>query len=448
MLTPISFLAFTLLSVHQVFGWTTFVMPHNLSGGDDMPTLTVVFVSSNGTTRNLAVNSTIIFKKGITYNFFSTIRLPVLQNVEIRIEGNMSYGGYSGFARMTFTGGTNITLRGTSDREWGWIDGHGQAWWDAMEQTHCPHGIWFHNITEGTIRDMKIHKPVGWNYETTGSSNVHVFENTILAKSDTNVCGGLTYQFEDLSCSSLFHSIRKPSSFLFPLPLPSFGAQGTNQLFENNYVVNGDDCITITDGAVNITFRNAYCEGSHGLSTTVGSSSNNTFATGENFLYKSGLYSARFKSFTGGPGLTCNVTYRNIRFVDTVFPIYVTQKYSTGTRPVISANPDPNNATHIKDFLFENFYGTIRDLGPKEGSCISDPCWFFVANATGREVVILYLYPGTGEHGTTTNVRMKNIVAHTERGGEVDMMCSTVDVTNDVGFICQDGAFICTKAGI
>jgi hypothetical protein len=56
-----------------------------------MPTLTAAFVSSNGTTRNLAVNSTIIFKKGITYNFFSAIRLPVLHNVEIRIEGNMSY---------------------------------------------------------------------------------------------------------------------------------------------------------------------------------------------------------------------------------------------------------------------------------------------------------------------------------------------------------------------
>jgi hypothetical protein len=74
MLTPISFLAFTLLRVHQVFRWTTFVVPHNLSGGDDMPTLTVVFVSLNGTTWNLTVNNaTIIFKKGITYNFFSAI---------------------------------------------------------------------------------------------------------------------------------------------------------------------------------------------------------------------------------------------------------------------------------------------------------------------------------------------------------------------------------------
>ncbi|KAJ6550577.1 pectin lyase fold/virulence factor [Mycena vulgaris] len=396
-----------------------------------MSPLTAAFVSSNGTTRDLAVNSTIIFKKGITYNFFSAIRLPVLHNVEIRIEGNMSYlediaalqgvvaaKEYPG-AMMTFTGGTNVTLRGTIDPEWGWIDGHGQTWWDATEQTNRPHGIWFHNINGGIIRDMKIYKPVEWNYQTTGSSNVHVFGNTILAKSDTD---------------------------LRPIPSPGFGAQGTNQLFENNYVVNGDDCITITNGAVNITFRDAYCEGSHGLSTTIGSSSNNSFATGENFLYKSGPYGARFKSWTGGPGLTRNVTYRNIRFVDTVFPIYVTQNYfdqETSTRPVIPANPDPNNATHIEDFSFENFSGTIRDIGPKEGSCITDPCWYFVANATGREVVILDLYPGTA-----TNVRTKNIVAKTESDSEVDVMCNAVDVTNDVGFICQDGAFIRTKPGI
>jgi hypothetical protein len=36
-------------------------------------------------------------------------------------------------------------------------------WWDAMEQTHRPHGIWFHNITGGTIRDMQIHKVYSLN---------------------------------------------------------------------------------------------------------------------------------------------------------------------------------------------------------------------------------------------------------------------------------------------
>lgn len=32
-----------------------------------------------------------------------------------------------------------------------------------------------------------------------------------------------------------------------------------------------------------------------------------------------------------------------------------------------------------------------------EGSCVSDPCWYAVPNATGREVIIFDLYPDTGE---------------------------------------------------
>ena len=29
--------------------------------------------------------------------------------------------------RFTFTGGTNVTLRGSTDPNWGWVDAHGQA---------------------------------------------------------------------------------------------------------------------------------------------------------------------------------------------------------------------------------------------------------------------------------------------------------------------------------
>jgi hypothetical protein len=61
-----------------------------------------------------------------------------------------------------------------------------------------------------------------------------------------------------------------------------FSAGGNNLIFENNYVVNGDDCLTVGNGAKNITWRfvifanamsklmsghrDGYCEGSHGLS--------------------------------------------------------------------------------------------------------------------------------------------------------------------------------------
>lgn len=43
------------------------------------------------------------------------------------------------------------------------------------------------------------------------------------------------------------------------------------------------------------------------------------------------------------------------------------------------------------------FLTTVTSRPFKEGSCITDPCWYAVPGATGKEVAILDLYPNTGE---------------------------------------------------
>lgn len=68
-----------------------------------------------------------------------------------------------------------------------------------------------------------------------------------------------------------------------------------------------------------------------------------------------------------------------------------------------------------------------------------------MANATGKEVVILDLYPGTGElilsvvlekcterldEPTATNVLAKDIFAKTETGARVAVMCDPTTVSN------------------
>ena len=62
---------------------TTFIVPHS-DGGDDTPGL----LSAIG---NYTTDSTILFEKGITYNIFSPITFPKLTNVEISIQGNLTY---------------------------------------------------------------------------------------------------------------------------------------------------------------------------------------------------------------------------------------------------------------------------------------------------------------------------------------------------------------------
>ena len=78
-----------------------------------------------------------------------------------------------------------------------------------------------------------------------------------------------------------------------------------------------------------------------------------------------------------------------------------------------------------------------------EGSCVSDPCWYAVPGATGKEVIIFDLYPGTA-----TDIVAKDIVARTETGARVTVMCNPATITNDVGFVCTDGPYVPTRAGL
>ncbi|KAG0697728.1 glycoside hydrolase family 28 protein [Suillus ampliporus] len=389
--------------------WSTFVVPHT-EGADDTPAL-MAAVS------NYASDASIVFRADTTYNVWSPITFPPLTNVEVVINGNLSYPtSIKTVQEISFTGGNNVTLRGNADPNWGWVDGHGQQWWVTMQQTNRPHGWLFGDVTNGVIRDMKIYKPVAWNFALKGSADVHIFNNIILASSD------------DTS---------------FPFNTDGFSAGGTNLLFERNYVVNGDDCLAVPNGAKNITWRDSYCEGSHGLSVgslgaggQVSSVENVLF---ENTIMNHTLYAARFKSWTGGNGAAINITWKNITFIDVVFPIYVTQNYwdqSGGARPDSSSV----NETHIENFLFENFAGVINDTpGYVEGSCVTDPCWYYVSGATGKEVVIFDLYPDT-----TTNIVVKNLVASTLTGASVSAMCNSSTISSDVGFKCWDGPYVPT----
>lgn len=417
-----SHLITALAGICSARAWSTYVVPH-IDGADDVPGLTTALA-------NFTEDATILFDKGTTYNIWTPLIFPELTNVEVLIEGNLTYpediptiqaivasDNFPG-TWFTFTGGDNVTLRGSEDPDWGWIDAHGQAWWNQNNQENRPHGWSFSKITNGVIRDMKLWKPIAWNFKTSGSSNLHAFNNVILAASD--------------------------NSSAFPFNTDGFSAGGTDMLFENNHIVNGDDCITVGSGTKNIHFRNSYCEGGHGLS--IGSLGKNGDVADvqniliENVTMQSTLYGARFKSWLGGNGLARNITWKDITFNDVPFPIYVTQNY--WDQEVGENNSTDTNSTHIEDFTFQNFTGTIRDTPYVEGSCVSNPCWYYVANATGREIVIFDLYPETA-----TNIITKDLFPKTETGAQVDVLCNATTISNDVGFQCVNGPFVKTEAG-
>ena len=80
-----------------------------------------------------------------------------------------------------------------------------------------------------------------------------------------------------------------------------------------------------------------------------------------------------------------------------------------------------------------------------EGSCVSDPCWYAVPGATGKEVIIFDLYPGTGmsfqcqesdrhsiPYAAATNILAKDIIGVTETLSPTRVMCNASTVSSEL----------------
>ena len=79
LVSALSFVSFTT-------AWTTYSVPHS-SGGDDTPALTTALSKNN----SLRTDATILFQQGLTYNILTPIEFPVLYNVIVSIQGNLTY---------------------------------------------------------------------------------------------------------------------------------------------------------------------------------------------------------------------------------------------------------------------------------------------------------------------------------------------------------------------
>lgn len=70
-----------------VGAWQTVVVPHSSNRtADDAPLLRSALASGN-----FSANTTILFQRGVSYNIFTPVKFPVFQNVEVAIEGNLTY---------------------------------------------------------------------------------------------------------------------------------------------------------------------------------------------------------------------------------------------------------------------------------------------------------------------------------------------------------------------
>ncbi|ORY81303.1 pectin lyase-like protein [Leucosporidium creatinivorum] len=395
------------------------------SAADDTPALLKVL-----NTTECLTDATILFKQGATYNIYKPVAFPALKNVVVSIQGNINlpsnvtlvqsivsnskiYPGYW----FTFKSGSGITIEGNSkNKNQGWIDSHGQQWWDANNQVNRPH-LMSISASNVVVSYLKIKKPVGWVFKAAGS-NMNFNHITIDAKSDSSA---------------------------FPFNTDGFDVGGVNVTLTDNYVVNGDDCITINNGAKNVYAADNYCEGGHGASLgsfgsggSVAAASNITFTR---FTMVDSLYGGRFKSWSGGNGLVSDVHYSDFTLRNVSFPIFITQNYydqSVG-KP---ANAGTNN-TNIANFSYRNFAGTIDSRKPGDGSCVTNPCWYAVNGTDGTQAIIFDFAKGTDL--SATNIVTSNINIRPDDGRQATVICdpeALQETDKQVGFVCHDGLYI------
>ncbi|KAG6819919.1 hypothetical protein H0H93_007390 [Arthromyces matolae] len=393
----------------------TCIVKHNRNGKDDSDNILAAF-------KECQTNSIIEFQQ-VEYNAFTPITLGGLNNVQVRFNGNLNLpqdiGAVQSAINITknqpstyatpwfYIDGTDVSIIGSNHFQWGRFNGHGQHWWDLGNRTLRPQLATF-NVTNGFLKNLKVIKPVAWGWNLPGR-NIHV-ENHYVDAAPTNGTRDTTTSF--------------------PFNTDGFNLSGQNITIDGYYGHNGDDCISVINGAKDIVAKNGYCGfSSHGLS--IGSlGKGGAYQTVQNVLFKNwtmdgAVYGARatsyhpfgqFKSWTGGSGFADNVTWEDITLVGVSTGIFITQNYydqDKGPRP---ANPN-NSSTLVSNFHYKNFKGTLG-TNWTDGTCISNPCWNYVAGLDEPKAIIFDLYPNTAVNITVSDIHIK---AHS--GSNTNVLC-------------------------
>ncbi|KZT58179.1 glycoside hydrolase family 28 protein [Calocera cornea HHB12733] len=412
--------------------YQTCVVPHGGAGIDDT-------IALNQTIANCSSDSQILFQEGTTYNIGSPVTFRNLTNIEIAIRGNLAlptsipyvqaFVNASAGQRLDwFTiSGHNVTLTGNQNNpDGGYIDPFGEPWWIASQLTEPgglalrPHFMGF-SANNSEVAYLKIRKPIGWVFSMSGS-NLHIHDVDIDASYDLN----------------------NPS--LFPFNTDGYDVSGVNILMENNHIFNGDDCVAVNNGAHNVTIRNMICEGGHGASLS--GTDNIANIHFDNITSRNSLYATRFKSSLNSTGNVYNVTWSNIYVLNATFPIFATSAYfdQNTNRGLTPGNFGAGTkATNITNFSWINVTGTINDMYPGDGSCITVPCWYSIPGITNTPGIPFQMLPGSAQGIQVKNVNLLPI----DGKGAPNTFCNSTyfsDGTANLVFECTNGPYVATSS--
>ncbi|KAG0475934.1 hypothetical protein HPP92_012775 [Vanilla planifolia] len=252
---------------------------------------------------------------------------------------------------------------GVSLKGGGLIDGRGHKWWDLPCKPHK--ALRFFMSSNLTVHGLKIENSPQFHFRFDNCNNVTVDSITISSPALSPNTDGI--HVENSNSVGIYNSI----------------------------ISNGDDCISIGSGSLNIDIQNVTCGPSHGIRNGLTSSMDSIGSLGKqnsracvanitvrNAVIKQSDNGVRIKTWQGGQGSVSAVTFDGIKMEAVRNPIIVDQYYCL-SKPCANQT----SAVRISDVVYSNIKGTYDIRTPPIHLGCSDavPC----TNITLSEVELL-----------------------------------------------------------
>ncbi|XP_078158870.1 polygalacturonase At1g48100-like isoform X2 [Carex rostrata] len=242
-----------------------------------------------------------------------------------------------------------LTLRGG-----GLIDGKGEKWWDLPCKPHK--ALRFFSSRNVTVEGLKVQNSPQFHFR---------FD-----------------QCRYVTVSSLHIS----SPALSPNTDGIHVEATENVLIHNSVISNGDDCVSIGAGSLNVHIENITCGPGHGISIgSLGKQNSRACVanvTVKNVVIRHSDNGVRIKTWQGGSGSVSSVTFDSIHMDTVRNPIIIDQYYCLSK----SCQNQTSNL-FISDITYSNIKGTydVRSPPVHFGCSDSVPC----TNITVTEVELL-----------------------------------------------------------
>ncbi|MCO5552940.1 hypothetical protein L7F22_006460 [Adiantum nelumboides] len=142
----------------------------------------------------------------------------------------------------------------------------------------------------------------------------------------------------------------------------------------DSYIQNGDDCISIQTGSLNLNIHDVICEAGHGISLgglgraqTQACVSNVTI---HDVFIRNSQNGVRIKTWQGGSGSVRSISYKNVYVMNISNPIIIDQYYCDATKC-----KNQTSAVEVSGITYHNIRGTYSKSSPVHFACSdSVPC--------------------------------------------------------------------------